>query len=172
MRWRPARRGPTRGRSPNGPGRPKATAAPRSGLYHSHVDEGRDINTGLLGPLIVTRRGMARPDGSPVDVDREFVALFALFDEHQKLDVGPERPAPLRRPGARTDDKDPEVHDFHHLFTINGFLDGNGPMMRMTRGERVRWYLLSGTNEQESWDIHSRTGTARRPSSGTCAWTW
>ncbi len=123
-------------------------------VYHSHVDEGRDINTGLLGPLIVTRRGMARPDGSPVDVDREFVALFALFDEHQSW-MWDRNVRRLYGDPAKYDDKDPEVHDFHHLFTINGFLDGNGPMMRMTRGERVRWYLLSGTNEQESWDIHT-----------------
>jgi hypothetical protein len=51
-------------------------------LYHSHVDEGRDINSGLIGPLIVTRRGMARPDASPTDVDREFVAQFGFYDEH------------------------------------------------------------------------------------------
>ena len=26
-------------------------------VYHSHVDEGRDINSGLIGPIIITRRG-------------------------------------------------------------------------------------------------------------------
>ena len=50
--------------------------------YHSHVDEGRDVNSGLIGPMIITRRGVARDDGSPQDVDREFIAMFALFDEH------------------------------------------------------------------------------------------
>jgi hephaestin len=43
-------------------------------MYHSHVDDVRDINTGLFGPMIVTARAMARADGTPVDVDREFVA--------------------------------------------------------------------------------------------------
>jgi len=33
--------------------------------YHSHTDEITDTNAGLIGPLIVTRKGMARPDGSP-----------------------------------------------------------------------------------------------------------
>ena len=50
-------------------------------MYHSHFVESTDINTGLIGPIIVTRRGMARPDGSPKDVDREFITDFALFDE-------------------------------------------------------------------------------------------
>ena len=52
-------------------------------MYHSHVDEVRDINTGLLGPMIVTARGMARPDGTPRDVDREIVAAFAEVDENE-----------------------------------------------------------------------------------------
>ena len=39
------------------------------------------MNTGLMGPIIVTARGSARADGSPKDVDREFVTAFALFDE-------------------------------------------------------------------------------------------
>src|SRR5271169_1450076 len=51
-------------------------------LYHSHVNEQRDVNSGLIGPIIITARGMARPDGSPKDVDREFICLFMLFDEN------------------------------------------------------------------------------------------
>ena len=45
-------------------------------MYHSHVDEAGDTNAGLMGPIIVTGRGKARPDGSPIDVDREFVNVF------------------------------------------------------------------------------------------------
>ena len=41
----------------------------------------RDTAAGLAGVIIVTRRGAARPDGSPADVDREFVTLFSIFDE-------------------------------------------------------------------------------------------
>src|ERR1700733_4777330 len=42
--------------------------------YHSHANSSSDINAGLMGPIIVTAKGNARPDGSPRDVDREFVA--------------------------------------------------------------------------------------------------
>ena len=38
-------------------------------MYHSHADETRDVNSGLLGVMIVTARGMARPDGTPKDVE-------------------------------------------------------------------------------------------------------
>lgn len=51
-------------------------------MYHSHVDESDDTNGGLIGPIIITRKGMAKPDGSPKDVDREFVTLFTIFDEN------------------------------------------------------------------------------------------
>jgi len=123
-------------------------------LYHSHVDEGRDINSGLIGPLIITRRGMARADGSPKDVDREFVAQFGLFDEHQSWywDANLKR---LYGDPKNYDENNKEVHDFHHFLTINGYLDANGPMMIMRKGERVRWYLFANPNELEAWDIHT-----------------
>jgi len=50
-------------------------------MYHSHVDEVRDINTGLFGPMIITARGKARADGLPNDVDREIVASFMQVHE-------------------------------------------------------------------------------------------
>lgn len=52
-------------------------------MYHGHTDEVADTYAGLIGPIIITRRGMARPDGSPNDVDRQFVALFMVEDENQ-----------------------------------------------------------------------------------------
>ena len=36
-------------------------------MYHSHVSEEQDINTGLIGPMIVTGRGKAKADASPSD---------------------------------------------------------------------------------------------------------
>lgn len=123
-------------------------------VYHSHVDEGRDINSGLIGPMIVTRRGMARADGSPTDVDREFVAQYGLFDEHLSWywDVN------LKRHYADPRDYDGSnqaIHDFHHFYTINGYVDANGPRMTMRQGERVRWYLFANPNEQEGIDLHT-----------------
>jgi len=106
-------------------------------LYHSHVDEGKDINSGLIGPIIITRRGMARPDGSPKDVDREFIVQFGLYDEHLSWywDFNVKR---LYGDAKKYDGSDARIHDFHHFFTINGYLDGNGPMMTMRTGEHVR----------------------------------
>jgi len=46
-------------------------------MYHSHVNEIADTNAGLVGPMIITARGMAKPDGTPKDVDRELVVAFS-----------------------------------------------------------------------------------------------
>jgi hypothetical protein len=67
-------------RSGSGPNDPSSMVWP----YHSHVNETSDENAGLIGPMIIiTREGMANPDGSPEDVDREFVTLFTVFDENK-----------------------------------------------------------------------------------------
>ncbi len=70
-------------------------------MYHSHVDEVTDTNAGLVGAIVVTRQGKARPDGSPKDVDREFAAYFSVVDESQPIAEGERRalhkPPPTRR---------------------------------------------------------------------------
>jgi FtsP/CotA-like multicopper oxidase with cupredoxin domain len=128
-------------------------------VYHSHVNEGRDINTGLIGPIIVTRRGMARPDGSPKDVDREFVVDFGMFDEplswEWPANVARIYGDPKKYSGGDVHVRDVVVHQFHHFYTINGFVEGNGPMMTMDEGERVRWYVFANPNEEHAWDIHT-----------------
>ena len=52
-------------------------------LYHSHAYEMRDVHSGLVGAIIISRRGASDASGKPKDVDREFVCLFMLFDENQ-----------------------------------------------------------------------------------------
>lgn len=120
-------------------------------MYHSHTDEVTDTNAGLAGPLIVTRRGGARPDGSPSDVDREFVTLFSVMDENVSsyLDDNIQRftgqPASVKK-------DDPEFRESNHMHAINGFVYGNLPGLSMHAGERVRWYLLDLGTEV---DLHT-----------------
>jgi hypothetical protein len=95
--------------------------------YHAHVDPGVEINAGLLGPIIVTAKGKAKTDGSPKDIDREFIASFMIFDEMGGKDQG-------------------------QFYAINGFVFGNLPGLTMKQGEKVRWYLLGMGNEI---DLHT-----------------
>lgn len=127
-------------------------------MYHSHVDDVRDINTGLFGPMIVTARGKARPDGSPVDVDREIIASFMQVEEQDSW-LAPENfhPAldslsglgPKANPSLAQD-----IYPWFVKFTINGFVHGSMPLAALTmrKGERVRWYLMASTND---FDFHA-----------------
>lgn len=133
-------------------------------MYHSHVEEERDVNAGLVGPLLVTERGQARPDGSPKDVDREFVAGFMEFDENNSWHFDDNiRDYGVKGTRVRFVDNfaDP-IYVVHLKETINGFVYGNAPAMVMRTGERVRWYLFATTNfEIHAPHWHGNTVVAR-----------
>jgi FtsP/CotA-like multicopper oxidase with cupredoxin domain len=120
-------------------------------MYHSHFVEPRDLNTGLLGPIIVTRRGSTKADGTPKDVDREFVAALAVFDETASIYFDSNTGAHVNRP-LDLKFTDPGFRKPYLMYSINGLIEGNLPMLTMKKGERVRWYLLSNSNED---DVHS-----------------
>ena len=119
-------------------------------MYHSHFDESADINAGLIGPIIVTRRGEAKPDGSPKDVDREFVVAFATFDEGVSAYFMEN--IVLRGQTRNAIIRDPRFPRALLFYTMNGYSYGTLPMLEMKKGERVRWYLMSAANED---DVHS-----------------
>jgi hypothetical protein len=142
-------------------------------MYHSHHDEIRDVASGLIGPLIVTRKGMARPDGSPIDVDREIVTGFIEVDENSSwyveeniatyttdpkgvmlgrtpfgdlavMPAGPP-PSPPAPPKPGEIVLGPPFGSYFKE-TINGYSYGHTPGMTMRVGQRVRWYAMGSTN--------------------------
>uniref|UniRef100_A0A8D2EHH4 Ceruloplasmin n=1 Tax=Theropithecus gelada TaxID=9565 RepID=A0A8D2EHH4_THEGE len=52
-------------------------------FYYSSVNEKRNINSGLLGPLLVCRNGSLGEDGKQKGVDKEFYLLATIFDENE-----------------------------------------------------------------------------------------
>src|SRR5689334_13701459 len=106
-----------------GPGQPSSVLWP----YHSHIDEPVEVNAGLIGPIIVTARGKARPDGSPRDVDQEFIALFMVFDQSAGQEKG-------------------------MMHAINGRIFGNLSGLVVDQGSKVRWHVFAMGSER---DIHT-----------------
>jgi FtsP/CotA-like multicopper oxidase with cupredoxin domain len=124
-------------------------------MYHSHTDEVGDTYSGLTGPVIVTKKGMARADGSPKDVDREIVSVFQVSNENQSLDM-PVNMAGLSAPPAPDDEEFVESNLMHN---INGYVFGNQPLgttagtgMTVKSGQHVRWYLMAMGTEV---DLHT-----------------
>jgi hephaestin len=122
-------------------------------MYHSHFNEVADDYAGLVGPVIVTAADKANPDGTPTDVDREFVVQFKVSDENA---------SPYLEQNIQKYAKDPKSVDVDNedfgesnlMHTMNGYVYGNLPLSTMTmkKGEKVRWYL-SGMGTEV--DLHT-----------------
>lgn len=100
-------------------------------LYHSHVMAEEEMNLGLVGTLVVTRKGMERSatDPAPKDVDQEFTSLFMIFNEENDKEKG-----------------------LKH--SINGRLFGNLEGYETSLGKRVRWHLVALGNEVDNHTVH------------------
>lgn len=115
-------------------------ASSRVWLYHGHVDEPEETNAGLIGPIVITAKGKAKPDATPMDVDREFVVLFMMFDQ-----------SPAPPPGTRRSQIQliPPEYEFS---AMNGFIYGNLQGLVMREGDRVRWHVMAMGSES---DLHT-----------------
>jgi hephaestin len=144
-------------------------------LYHSHCDELRDVASGLFGGLVITRGGMARPDGTPEGVDKEFVGFYIAINENESWYLDDN----IRE--HTTDPKGVHRSDFGALsaagmagtiattgfaatnikWSINGYIYGNMPLMVMNKGDHVRWYVttLGDFNNAHTPHWHGNTVT-------------
>jgi hypothetical protein len=125
-------------------------------MYHSHTNEVSDTYAGLIGPMEITQRGMAREDGSPVDVDREVFALFTVMNESASPLLEKSLTRFAKRPYPHDLDDDDFVES-NLMHSINGYVFGNQPLITLRKGERIRWYVMSMGTEV---DLHTPTGTA------------
>lgn len=121
-------------------------------LYHSHTDRVRDTNAGLIGAIIISRKGETTSSGRPKGIDREFITLWKIFDENKSWYIE----ADTRAAGGdyallRKDDEFKESNKKH---AVNGFIFGNLPLMQMHQGDRVRWYIIGLGNEPDLHTAH------------------
>ena len=126
-------------------------------LYHSHADELRDVASGLFGVIVVTRRGMALPDGRPKDVDHEFVTMFIALNENESWylednirdhttdpkGVNRKESILLTPSGMAGTIAGTGFVDANIKWSINGYIFGNMPLMTMKKGDHVRWYVAT-----------------------------
>ena len=132
-------------------------------LYHSHVMSIKDSNTGLVGPIIITRKGMANTDGSPKDIDREFVNFFTVSNENESWYLSENIKNTIDEKIDLTNENFKESNLKH---TINGYLFGNLPGLKMIEGELVRWHLVALGTEVDlhtpHWHGHTGLVNGRR----------
>ena len=79
----------------------------------------------------------AKADGGPESVDREVFSPYEVDDENQ----GPLLAANLR--GVTADTEDDGFVESNLMHSINGYVYGNGPVLQLKKGQRVRWYVMA-----------------------------
>jgi FtsP/CotA-like multicopper oxidase with cupredoxin domain len=127
-------------------------------MYHSHTNDVRDVNAGLMGPMIVSADGSTGADGTPRDVDRELVVTFQEVFENESWYIEENIRTYSTDPDAQTIVPDPfggpivlaegyqTLGDYNLMESLNGFVYGNLDGLTMRVGERVRWYIMATTN--------------------------
>jgi len=122
-------------------------------MYHSHSNEVGDDYAGLVGPMIITAANKARPDGTPIDVDREIVTQFKVSSENQSPYLQRNIDRFTGNPASVNPD-DADFQESNQMHTINGYVFGNQPLASMTMkvGEHVRWYIMAMGTEV---DLHT-----------------
>lgn len=130
-------------------------------MYHSHVSEVTDTNSGLIGPIIISRRGSGRSqtDLAPRDVNREYVVGFTIYDENESHYLNASVDAYMTLPPENDSMRlllysNATFAEGNKKHTVNGYLYSNIPGITMTAGERVRWYVFGLGSETDVHGVH------------------
>uniref|UniRef100_A0A8C0H9W2 ferroxidase n=1 Tax=Chelonoidis abingdonii TaxID=106734 RepID=A0A8C0H9W2_CHEAB len=121
-------------------------------IYHSHIDTPRDISSGLIGPLLVCKKGSL--DDSSIqstDAAKGFALMYNIVDENLSWYIDANIKAFCLDP-TTVDKEDEGFKNSNKMHAINGYIFGNLPNLEMCAGESVSWYLIGIGNEI---DIHS-----------------
>ncbi|KAM9436458.1 ferroxidase HEPHL1-like [Clarias gariepinus] len=132
-----------------GPTEPKCATY----VYYSSVDFTKDLASGLVGPLVVCRKGTLNESRQRKDVDKEFALLFMIFDENESWYLGDNIKKYLN--------KDPETFsesegflESNMMHGINGKLYANLPGLTMQQGDRTQWYLMALGSDEDMHTVH------------------
>ncbi|KAM6323128.1 coagulation factor VIII [Podargus strigoides] len=119
--------------------------------YFSNMDLEKDLHSGLIGPLIICRRGVLSFVFRRQLAVQEFSLLFTIFDETKSW-YFLENMERNCRPPCRIQQDNPDFKRNHSFHAINGYVSDTLPGLVMAQQQRVRWHLLNmGSTE----DIHS-----------------
>uniref|UniRef100_A0A8C2NBC8 ferroxidase n=1 Tax=Capra hircus TaxID=9925 RepID=A0A8C2NBC8_CAPHI len=121
--------------------------------YFSSVDFKTDINSGLIGPLLVCRNGSLGEDGKQKGIDKEFYLLVAIFDENRSYLLDKNIRIFTTEP-ENVDTEDPNFQESNKMYSINGYMYGNLPGLDMCLGDNVSWHVLSVGSSQDFHGIY------------------
>ncbi|CAK6441526.1 unnamed protein product [Pipistrellus nathusii] len=122
-------------------------------FYYSSVYGKKDTNSGLVGPLLVCRKGSLGKDGKQKGIDKEFYLLATIFDENEShlLD---ENIRTFTTEPESVDKEDQSFYNSNLMYSINGYMYGNLPGLDMCLGDKISWHVLSVGSQSDLHGIY------------------
>ncbi|TSK98392.1 Hephaestin-like protein 1 [Bagarius yarrelli] len=136
----------------SGPGRNDPTCI--TFAYYSSADFVKDLASGLVGPLIVCRKGTLDATRRRTDVTKEFALLFMVFDENESWYLDDNIKTYLDTSFSDSDKEDDGFLESNMMHGINGKLYANLHGLKMRQGDRTEWYLMGLGNEIDMHTVH------------------
>ncbi|XP_050640538.1 coagulation factor V isoform X44 [Macaca thibetana thibetana] len=100
-------------------------------IYYSHENLIEDFNSGLIGPLLICKKGILTEDGKQKTFDKQIVLLFAVFDESKSWSQSSSL-----------------------MYTVNGYVNGTMPDITVCAHDHISWHLLGMSSGPELFSIH------------------
>ncbi|KAL7397112.1 hypothetical protein ABVT39_017027 [Epinephelus coioides] len=121
-------------------------------FYHSHVSTPKDIYSGLIGPLIICKRGTLDLHGDRSG-DYLYALLFMVSDENFSWYLDENIKTYITNPATGLKDNEDFIES-NKMHGINGFLYGNLPGLSMCQGNKIHWHLYGLGNEVDMHSVH------------------
>ncbi|XP_066845980.1 ferroxidase HEPHL1 isoform X3 [Anser cygnoides] len=127
-------------------------------VYYSTVNFVKDTYSGLIGPLVVCRKGILDENGLRKDINREFTLLFMVFDENKSWYLKENIETYLHKnPDDFNSTKDFVEGNSKHA--INGKIYNSLLGLTMNEGDTTNWYLIGMGNEVDIHTVHFHAQT-------------
>ncbi|XP_035578326.1 coagulation factor V isoform X3 [Zalophus californianus] len=100
-------------------------------IYYSYENLIQDFNSGLIGPLLICKKGTLTEDGIQKMFDKQHVLMFAVFDESKS--------------GSQSSSL---------MYTVNGYVNGTMPDITVCAHDHISWHLIGMSSGPELFSIH------------------
>ncbi|KAF7720702.1 hephaestin-like 1 [Apophysomyces ossiformis] len=135
--------------------------------YVSRSNPTRDLNSGLLGPIIIYQPGtLVYPTpGSmfekPKGFDQEVLTVMLTTDENQsRYLMESANAAGIDNATLNRLMQDRDFLESNRMYHVNGYVYNNNAEIRVFYGQRVRWYIIAfGLAEDDMHTAHWHGGT-------------
>ncbi|XP_057677093.1 ferroxidase HEPHL1 isoform X2 [Corythoichthys intestinalis] len=127
-------------------------------LYYSATAPVEDTNSGLVGPLLVCRKGTLEQDGTQ-GLDKEFFLMFSVMDENLSwyLDEN------MHKFGSsETNVDDEDFQESNKMHAVNGLMYGNLRGLDMCAGDKVTWYTFGLGTEVDIHGVYFEGNTFKK----------